>query len=73
MGGLYFILVVAVAGWLTGKMIGNKGYGEILPDYASDFLDIFLGITRERIRQIEAIALRKLRYSEKISVLKLGK
>ncbi len=44
MDGLYWILVVAVTGWLTGKMVGEKGYGEILAGHAPDWLDIVLGI-----------------------------
>jgi uncharacterized membrane protein YeaQ/YmgE (transglycosylase-associated protein family) len=44
MNGLYWFLVVAAAGWLTGKMIGDKGYGGILAGYPTDWLDILLGV-----------------------------
>jgi uncharacterized membrane protein YeaQ/YmgE (transglycosylase-associated protein family) len=44
MDGLYWFLVVVVAGWLTGKMIGNNGYREILARYTTDSLDTVFGI-----------------------------
>jgi uncharacterized membrane protein YeaQ/YmgE (transglycosylase-associated protein family) len=40
---LYWFLLVGIAGWLTGKVIGATGYGEALGGYA-DGLDILLGI-----------------------------
>jgi len=43
MDGLYWLLMVGITGWLTGKMIGETGYGEALGGYA-DGLDIVLGI-----------------------------
>ena len=43
MDGLFWVLMVGVTGWLTGKIIGETGYGEALRDYA-DGLDIVLGI-----------------------------
>jgi uncharacterized membrane protein YeaQ/YmgE (transglycosylase-associated protein family) len=44
MNGMLWIVAGAVAGWLTGKLIGKKGYGEVLfPGYARS-LDIFFGI-----------------------------
>lgn len=43
MDGLFWVLVVGVAGWMTGKMIGETGYGEALGGY-TDGLDIILGV-----------------------------
>ena len=43
MNGLFWVLVVGVTGWLTGKMFGVKGYGEALGGY-TDGLDIIFGI-----------------------------
>lgn len=43
MNALFWVLMVGVAGWLTGKIIGEEGYGEILGGYA-DGLDIIFGI-----------------------------
>lgn len=40
----YWVLAGGVAGWLTGKLIGERGYAETLRDYARDGLDFFLGI-----------------------------
>jgi len=42
-GLLLWVLIVAAAGWLTGKLIGETGYGEALGGYA-DGLDVVLGI-----------------------------
>ena len=39
-------------------------------DYTLEETGEFFGITRERIRQIEAIALRKLRHPQRIAALK---
>lgn len=41
MGGIYWFLIVGIAGWFSGKMIGEAGYGKA--SYA-DGLDILLGI-----------------------------
>jgi len=44
MGGISWIVAGGVTGWLTGKIIGKKGYGGTLyPGYAKLF-DIFFGI-----------------------------
>ena len=43
MNGLFWVLTVGVTGWLTGKMIGEKGYGEAFGGY-TDGLDIIFGI-----------------------------
>ncbi|MGH7826337.1 MAG: GlsB/YeaQ/YmgE family stress response membrane protein [Candidatus Binatia bacterium] len=40
---VFWVLLVGVTGWLAGKLIGEKGYGEALGGYA-DGLDIVLGI-----------------------------
>ncbi len=44
MNGIFWILVVGVAGWLTGKIIGEDGYGEALSSNATKGLDVLLGI-----------------------------
>ena len=44
MNGLFWVLVVGGCGWLTGKIIGGKGYGETLGSNATKGLDILLGI-----------------------------
>jgi uncharacterized membrane protein YeaQ/YmgE (transglycosylase-associated protein family) len=44
MNGLLWVLAAGGMGWLTGRMIGGKGYGEILGSTASHGLDILLGI-----------------------------
>lgn len=38
------VLMAGFAGWLTGKLIGEKGYRKALKGYASNGLDIVLGI-----------------------------
>jgi uncharacterized membrane protein YeaQ/YmgE (transglycosylase-associated protein family) len=43
MDGLFWVLMVGVTGWLTGKVIGEMGYGKALGGYA-DGLDIIFGI-----------------------------
>jgi uncharacterized membrane protein YeaQ/YmgE (transglycosylase-associated protein family) len=44
MSGMLWIVAGAVAGWLTGKLIGKKGYGDTLfPGYAK-LLDVVFGI-----------------------------
>jgi uncharacterized membrane protein YeaQ/YmgE (transglycosylase-associated protein family) len=44
MNGLFWVLVAGGCGWLTGKIIGGKGYGETLGSNATKGLDILLGI-----------------------------
>jgi len=44
MNGIFWVLVVGVTGWLTGKMIGEEGYGKVLRGGYADGLDIFFGI-----------------------------
>jgi uncharacterized membrane protein YeaQ/YmgE (transglycosylase-associated protein family) len=43
MNGIFWILVGGMTGWLTGKLIGEKGYGKALGDYAIG-LDVIFGI-----------------------------
>ena len=44
MGGILWIIVGGITGWLTGKIIEKKGYGDTLfPGYVK-LLDIFFGI-----------------------------
>jgi uncharacterized membrane protein YeaQ/YmgE (transglycosylase-associated protein family) len=43
MDAIFWVLVTGVAGWLTGKLIGGKGYGEALGGYTGG-LDILFGI-----------------------------
>ncbi len=44
MNRLFWVLVVGVAGLLTGKLIGGDGYGEALSSNATKVLDVVLGI-----------------------------
>jgi len=44
MNGIFWILVGGITGWLTGKLIGEKGYGKVLGNYATNALDIVFGI-----------------------------
>lgn len=44
MSGISWFLVVGISGWLAGKMIGGKAYGENLAGYSADGLDIVFGI-----------------------------
>jgi len=41
---LVWVLVAGVTGWLTGKLIGEKGYGEVLKEGYARGLDIIFGI-----------------------------
>jgi uncharacterized membrane protein YeaQ/YmgE (transglycosylase-associated protein family) len=43
MDAIFWVLVTGVAGWLTGKLIGEKGYGEALGGCTGG-LDILFGI-----------------------------
>ena len=44
MNGMLWILAGGITGWLTGKIIGKKGYGDALyPGYVK-LLDIIFGI-----------------------------
>jgi uncharacterized membrane protein YeaQ/YmgE (transglycosylase-associated protein family) len=36
--------MAGLAGWLTGKLIGKRGYRKALKGYASNGLDVVLGI-----------------------------
>lgn len=44
MNGLIWVLVVGVAGLLTGKIAGEDGYGETLNSNATKGLDVLLAI-----------------------------
>lgn len=44
MNGIFWILAGAITGLLTGKLIGEKGYGKFLGGYATNGLDILFGI-----------------------------
>ena len=44
MNGIFWILVGGIAGWLTGKLIGEKGYGKVLGRGYAKGLDIVFGI-----------------------------
>ena len=45
MEALFLVLLVGGCGWLTGKIIGETGYGEILGRNTTQGLDIVLGVT----------------------------
>jgi uncharacterized membrane protein YeaQ/YmgE (transglycosylase-associated protein family) len=44
MNGMLWILAGGIAGWLTGKLIGKKGYGEFLFSGYARSLDILFGV-----------------------------
>ena len=44
MNGIFWFLVGGMTGWLTGKLIGEKGYGKLLLGGYAGSLDIFLGV-----------------------------
>ena len=44
MNGIFWVLLVGVTGWLTGKLLGEKGYAKALGGYGTKGLDIVLGI-----------------------------
>jgi len=44
MNGLIWVLMAGVAGWLTGKIVGQEGYAKALDGYATKGLDIVFGI-----------------------------
>lgn len=44
MNALFWVLLVGGCGWLTGKIIGERGYGETLGSATAQGLDIVLGI-----------------------------
>ena len=44
MNSILWILVGGIIGWLTGKLIGEKGYGEVLKGGYARGLDVVFGI-----------------------------
>jgi uncharacterized membrane protein YeaQ/YmgE (transglycosylase-associated protein family) len=44
MSGIFWILVGAITGWLTGTFMGERGYGKSLLGGYARSLDIALGI-----------------------------
>jgi hypothetical protein len=44
MNGLFWLLGVGASGWLTGRIIGGKGYGDTWGSNATNGLDALLGI-----------------------------
>lgn len=44
MNAIFWVLMVGVAGWLTGRMFGEEGYGKVLRGGYAEGLDIVLGI-----------------------------
>jgi uncharacterized membrane protein YeaQ/YmgE (transglycosylase-associated protein family) len=44
MSAILWILAGGIAGWLTGKLIGKKGYGESLSTGNAKILDILFGV-----------------------------
>ena len=44
MNGLFWVLLMGGIGWLTGRIIGGKGYGDFFGSNATNGLDILLGI-----------------------------
>ena len=44
MNGIFWVLMVGITGWLTGKLIGEKGYGKVLGRGYAKGLDVVFGI-----------------------------
>ncbi len=44
MNGIFWVLMVGITGWLTGLLIGQKGYARTSVGCATNGLDIVLGI-----------------------------
>ncbi len=44
MNGIFWIFVGGITGWLTGKLVGEKGYGKALLGGYAIGLDIIFGI-----------------------------
>lgn len=44
MNGIFWVVLGGITGWLTGKLIGEKGYGEVLKGGYAGGLDIVFGI-----------------------------
>ncbi|MGH7829685.1 MAG: GlsB/YeaQ/YmgE family stress response membrane protein [Candidatus Binatia bacterium] len=44
MNGILWVVLGAITGWLTGKLIGEKGYGELLKAGYARGLDMVFGI-----------------------------
>jgi uncharacterized membrane protein YeaQ/YmgE (transglycosylase-associated protein family) len=42
MQGIFWVLMVGLAGWLAGQMMGQEGYGEILGGHVGG-LDMIFG------------------------------
>jgi uncharacterized membrane protein YeaQ/YmgE (transglycosylase-associated protein family) len=44
MSGLFWVLGAGGIGWLTGKIIGGRGYGDSFASHINSGLDVVLGI-----------------------------
>lgn len=44
MNAIFWVLMTGVAGWLTGRMFGEEGYGKVLRGGYAEGVDIVLGI-----------------------------
>lgn len=44
MNGIFWILSGGMTGWLTGILLGEKGYGKVVPTGCARGLDIFFGV-----------------------------
>jgi hypothetical protein len=44
MSGLFWVLGAGGIGWLTGKIIGGRGYGDSFGSHINSGLDVILGI-----------------------------
>ncbi len=44
MTGLLWVLIIGAVGWVTGKLIGDHGYGTALGSSISDWLDFVIGV-----------------------------
>jgi uncharacterized membrane protein YeaQ/YmgE (transglycosylase-associated protein family) len=44
MDRIFFVLIAGVAGWLTGKLIGEQSYGRTLTGRGATGLDMIFGV-----------------------------
>ena len=44
MNGIFWIVVGAMTGWLTGILLGEKGYGKVVSTGCARSLDILIGV-----------------------------
>ena len=51
MNWIFWFAIGALSGWLTGKLLGEKGYGKVVSTSCARGLDIFFGVVGISIGQ----------------------